>query len=153
MSDKSNEFDLSPSEQDEVSKAVQVSGMTQEQLAKRGLLKEARTALSLAKYQADLSEVDPEKLRDMTFRGVASTRIERVVTRIMDYNDTCGEQKDRYCITPTLVANLSGSNRNAVREYFNSHKFMIDDHNSKYSLTNADNRKGKGIDAKQVLGF
>lgn len=153
MSVESNEFDLSPSEQEEVSKAVERSGMSQEQLAKRGLLKEARTALSLAKYQDKLSEIDPEKLRKMTFRGVASARIENAVTKLMNYNDTRGEQKDRRCISETFIAKLSGSNRNAVRDYFDSHKLMIDDHNAKYSLTIADNRKGKGIDLKQILGL
>lgn len=150
---KKHSLDLAPSELDEVNKAVERSGMSLDQLTKRGLLKEARTALSLVKHQDKLSNVDPEKLKKMTFRGVASTRIEQIVTRIMDYNNTRGEQKDRYCISETLVAKLSGSNRNAVREYFDSHKLMIDDHNAKYSLTNADNRKGKGIDVKQVLSL
>ena len=150
---KKHSLELTLSEQDEVDKAVERSGMSLDQLTKRGLLKEARTALSLAKLQERLEDTDPAKLKTMTFRGVASTRIEQVIKKIMDYNDTRGEQKDRYCISETLVAKLSGSNRNAVREYFNSHKIMIDDHNAKYNLTNNDNRKGKGIDAKQVFSL
>lgn len=146
-------LDFSPSEQAEIDNAVINSGMDFKQLAKRGLLKEARTANSLSKHQQNLTDTDPDKLRKMTFKGVASARIDQVVHKIMDYNDSCSEQKDRQFISETLISKITGSNRQAVREYFESHKLMIEDHNNKYSLTVANNRKGKGFDIKKVLNL
>ena len=127
--------------------------MTLEQLTKRGLLKEARTAVSLAKHQAELSEVDPDDLKKMTFRGVAATRIEQVISKIMEWNNNHPEQKDRFYISETLIARLTGSNRGAIKDYFQTHDTLINDHNYKYSLSNDDNRKGKGVDVKQMLGL
>ena len=153
LQEKSNPYGLSNEELEVVNNAVIESGMTFEQLVKRGLLKEARTALSVAKRDIDLSETDPEKLKKMTFKGVASARIDHAVNKISDYNDRQGENKDRYFISASLIAKLTGSNRNAVKEFFNSYKLIIDAINDKYTLTNDDNRKGKGIDAKQLLGL
>ena len=126
--------------------------MTREELAKRGLLAEARKSNSLAKRQSELSEADPDELKKLTFKGVAFTRIEQVVKRIMSHNDAQGENKHRYCPTECLIATITGSNRGAIREYFDSHKTMIEDHNHKYGLSKEDNRKGKGIDVKQLFG-
>lgn len=151
--EQKSEFELNREESEEVCKAIKLSGMTYDQIAKRGLLAEARKAVSLAKRQDDLANTDPEELKKMTFKGVASTRIGQVVNRIMEYNDTQPEQKNRFCISESLVFKLTGSNRNAVKEYFRSYKLMIDDHNQKYGLTNENNRKGKGIDPKQLLGL
>lgn len=149
----SSDFNLSKEEEDLVNLAVNFSGMTRKQIAKRGFIAEAKTAISLAKRQADLAEANPEELKKMTFKGVAATRIEQIISRIMEHNDSQTEKQNKLCITESLVFKLTGSNRKALKDYFESHKLMIDDHNQKHSLTDADNRKGKGIDAKQMLNL
>lgn len=145
--------DLTSEQVDLLNNAVEVSGMSVKELAKRGLIAECKKAVTLSAKQASLADVDSEDLREMTFKGVAATRIEKAITRIREYNDNQPDNQTRYCISESLVASVTGSNRNAIKDYFKAHKDEIVSHNGKYGLTNESNRKGKGINVKEVLGF
>lgn len=147
-----NDLKLADDEQELLNKASEYSGMSRDEIIKRGAIAEAKKAVSLAKHQAELADLDPEELKKKTFKGVAAVRIEQIVTRIMEHNDNAPEKKDRFYISESLVFKLSGSNRKAIKEYFDSHHLMIDDHNHKYGLTIEDNRKGKGLDTASILG-
>lgn len=150
---KSETLDLTTEESQMIERAVELSGMSKKELNKRGLLSEAKTAITLAKRQADLHNTDPNELRKMTFSGVATARIQQAVTKVMDYNDSQTEKKNKFCITESLIHKLTGSNQKAVRDFFETYHTTIDDHNQKHSLTKVDNRKGKGIEFKEMLGF
>jgi hypothetical protein len=92
-----------------------------------------------------------------TYKGLAEARITKVVQLVIEHNDNQPEKKYKWCISPTLVAKLTGSNRQAINNFFTNHKVMIDDHNTKHSLRDLDNRKGIGgttIESlKQSLGL
>lgn len=147
------ELKLTDEENQLVEDAVNLSGMSRNEITKRGLIAEAKKAVSLAKRQSELSEAAPEDLKKMTFRGVAATRIEQIIIRIMEHNDSQPEKQNKFCITESLVFKLTGSNRKAITDYFDSHRILIEDHNQKHQLTNEDNRKGKGIDIKSMLNL
>ena len=150
---QTSDLNLTEDEQELINKAISYSGMTREEIAKRGFIAEAKKAVSLAKHQADLSELDPEELKKKTFLGVAAIRIQKTVEKIMQHNDNQPEKQNKFYISESLVFKLSGSNRKAIKDYFENYHIMINDHNQKHGLSNEDNRKGKGVDIKSILNI
>lgn len=63
-------------------------------------------------------------------------RIEQAVQAIMDFNNyTATELDQKWALTPTAVAQLSGGDRSQVERFFQSHHLAISDHNSKHQLS------------------
>lgn len=150
---KSSLPNLTEEEENIVKNAVNLTGMLKSELYKTGLIAESKRLVSQAELQDRLTNVEPEKLKAMTFKGVAALRIERFITKIMEHNDNQAVNKLRYFISENLVADVSGSNRKAIKEFFEAKKLWIDVHNSKYNLTKNNNSKGKGLSREQILGF
>ena len=115
-------FNLSETETQLVEDAVTTSRMSLRELTKRGLLKEARTALTIAGKLEKESNASFEKLggKQFNYKGVALKRVGLTVSRMMAYNDNYTEKKDKLFITETYVANVSGSNRTAIKQYFSN---------------------------------
>ena len=145
-------FNLSSEEKQEVEKAKTNSGSELEVIARDGLLQRSRYLNSIADKQAQLESMSDEEMQKATFKGAANFKIEQAVNTITDHNNSQSSKSDKVCITKGIVFKLTGSNRQTINKWFDQHQTMIDDHNQKHSLTNADNRKGKGFSFEQLLG-
>lgn len=144
-------YNLSGSEQKEVEDALVNSDSQIDDVARDGLLHRARYLNSIADKQAQLESMSEEELNNATFKGAANYRIEQAIATIMDHNNNQSEKSQKLCLTKGMVFKLTGSNRQTINKYFDSHEIMISDHNSKHGLTDKDNRKGKGFDVEALL--
>ena len=145
-------FNLSGSEQREVENALTNSDSQIDEVARDGLLQRSRYLNSIADKQAQLESMSDEEMKTATFKGAAQYRIEQAIETIMNHNNNQSEKSQKVCITRGIVFKLTGSNRQTINKYFDEHDVMISDHNQKHSLTDADNRKGKGFSFEQLLG-
>ena len=145
-------FNLSGSEQREVENALINSDSQLDEVARDGLLQRSRYLNSIADKQAQLESMTDEEMQKATFKGAANFKIEQAINTIIDHNNSQSEKSDKVCITKGIAFKLTGSNRQTINKWFAQHETMIDDHNQKHSLTDADNRKGKGFSFEQLLG-
>ncbi|MFM2315042.1 MAG: hypothetical protein RLZZ04_4318 [Cyanobacteriota bacterium] len=143
----------SVAEQKEINDAVKNSGLTIEAIAREGTLQRARYLNSIAESQAKLESMSTDDVKKATFKGVSRHRISQAVEKIREHNDQQTEKKNKVCITRGIVFKITGSNRSNINKFFDEYEVMIDDHNHKHELTDADNRKGKGFDLNQLLGI
>jgi phage antirepressor YoqD-like protein len=143
----------SVAEQQEINDAVANSGLTIEAIAREGTLQRARYLNSIAESQAKLESMSTDDVKKATFKGVSRHRISQAVEQIREHNDQQTEKKNKVCITRGIVFKITGSNRSNINKFFDEYEVMIDDHNHKHELTDADNRKGKGFDFNQLLGI
>jgi hypothetical protein len=145
-------FNLSGSEQREVENALTNSDSQLDEVARDGLLQRSRYLNSIADKQAELESMTDEEMKKATFKGAASFKIEQAVNTIISHNNNQPEKSDKICLTKGIIFKLTGSNRQTINKWFAQHQIMIDDHNQKHSLTDANNRKGKGFSFQQLLG-
>lgn len=145
-------FNLSGSEQREVENALTNSDSQLDVVARDGLLQRSRYLNSIADKQASLESMSDEEMKTATFKGAAQYRIEQAISTIMNHNNNQSEKSRKVCLTKGIVFKLTGSNRQTINKYFDEHQVMISDHNHKHSLTDADNRKGKGFSFEKLLG-
>lgn len=143
----------SVAEQQEINDAVANSGLTIKAIAREGTLQRARYLNSIAASQAKLESMSTDDIKKATFKGVSRHRISEAVEKIREHNDQQTEKKNKVCITRGIVFKITGSNRSNINKFFDEYEVMIDDHNHKHELTDADNRKGKGFDLNQLLGI
>ena len=141
------------SEQQEIERAISNSGLSIEAITKEGTLQRARYLNSIAESQAKLDSMSESELKELTFKGVSRHRIAQAVETIKEHNDKQTEKKNKICLTRGIVFKITGSNRANINKFFAEYEVMISDHNHKHELTDADNRKGKGFDFKQLLGI
>ena len=144
--------EYSESEKQEIDQAIKNSKLPFENIVKEGTLQRARYLNSIAENQAQLESMTDDELKEATFKGVSKHRISQAIETIMQHNDKQGEKKHKVCLTRGIVFKLTGSNRQNINKFFDNYNIMIDDHNQKHGLTDADNRKGKGFDFKKLLG-
>ncbi|HEY9772121.1 MAG TPA: hypothetical protein V6C71_27055 [Coleofasciculaceae cyanobacterium] len=145
-------FNLSESEQREVENALVNSDSQLNEVAKDGLLQRSRYLNSIAEKQAQLESMSDEEMQKATFKGAANFKIEQAINNIIEHNNSQSEKSRKVCITKGIIFKLTGSNRQTINKYFDDHEVMIADHNLKHSLTDSDNRKGKGFDWDKLLG-
>lgn len=145
-------FKLSDSEKVEVENALTNSDSQLDEVAKDGLLQRSRYLNSIADKQAQLESMSDEEMQKATFKGAANFRIEQMISTIIHHNNNQSEKSRKVCLTKGIIFKLTGSNRQTINKYFDEHEVMIDDHNHKHSLTDADNRKGKGFSFLELLG-
>ena len=145
-------FNLSGEQQLEVENALTNSDSQLDEVARDGLLQRSRYLNSIANRQAELESMSEAQQKNATFKGAANYRIEQAIETIMNHNNNQSEKSLKVCLTKGIVFKLTGSNRQTINKYFDEHHTMIDDHNQKHSLTDADNRKGKGFSYEQLLG-
>ena len=146
-------FNLSGSEQQEVENALTNSDSQLDEVARDGLLQRSRYLNSIAEKQDRFELMDEEEIKTATFKGAANYRIEQAIKAIMDHNNNQSEKSQKVCLTKGMIFKLTGSNRQTINKYFDEHEVMISDHNITHSLTDADNRKGKGFSFEQLLGI
>lgn len=146
-------FNLSGSEQREVENALINSDSQLDEVARDGLLQRSRYLNSIADRQAQLESMSDEEMQKATFKGAANYRIEQAIEMVMNHNNNESEKSRKVCLTKGIIFKLTGSNRQTINKWFDQYSIMIDDHNQKHSLTDADNRKGKGFSFEQLLGI
>ena len=145
-------FNLSGSEQQEVENALINSDSQIDEVARDGILQRSRYLNSIADKQAQLESMSDEEMQRATFKGAANYRIEQAIETIINHNNNQSQKSQKVCLTKGIIFKLTGSNRQTINKYFDEHEVMISDHNHKHSLTDADNRKGKGFSFEQLLG-
>ena len=145
-------FNLSGEQQLEVENALTNSDSQLDEVARDGLLQRSRYLNSIASKQAQLESMTNEEMAKATFKGAANFKIEQAIETIINHNNNQSEKSQKVCITKGMVFKLTGSNRQTINKWFDQHSTMISDHNQKHSLTDTDNRKGKGFSFEQLLG-
>ena len=146
-------FNLSGSEQQEVENALTNSDSQLDVVARDGLLQRSRYLNSVADKQSQFESMSEDEMKNATFKGAANYRIEQAVKTIMEHNQNQSEKQRKVCLTKGIIFKLTGSNRQTINKYFDEHSEMIGTHNRNNSLTDADNRKGKGFSFEQLLGI
>ena len=141
---------LTPSEILEVQNAESVSLQSLQAIAKDGLLQKARY-INSTMGKKDYNSMTDEELKNSTSKGSAFQRISNMVEQVKQHNDNQPDNLDRFFLSPSLIFKLTNSNFKIINSYFETYRNMIDDANSKYHLTDKDNRKGKGYDFRSVL--
>lgn len=143
---------LSAREIREVKNAEKVSLQSLQTIAKDGLLQKSRYINSTV-GKKDYDSMTDDELKISTSKGSANARISNMIEKIKQYNDLQGDNSTRFFLSPSLIFKLTNSNFKIINNYFETYRNMIDDINSKYQLSDRDNRKGKGFDFKKVLGI
>lgn len=145
-------FNLSGSEQLEVENALVNSDSQLDEVARDGILQRSRYLNSVADKQGQFESMSDKELANATYKGAANYRIQQAIETIMNHNNDQSQKSRKVCLTKGMIFKLTGSNRQTINKYFDEHEVMISDHNHKHSLTDADNRKGKGFSFEQLLG-
>jgi hypothetical protein len=83
-----------------------------------------------------------------THPGRAEELTKRAIRAIKYFNTNIAtEESDRWCITQSAIASLTGSRASAIGKILEQYKTEKDDHNQTYGLDNYSNRKpGKKIE-------
>ena len=74
-------------------------------------------------------------------RNSADAKIARAVNALMIHNDRCSSNNQRWAVTESAIAHLTGCNRPAVKRYFHSHREAIERHNRRYQFSSRHNAK------------
>jgi hypothetical protein len=133
--------------------ALSQSGMALPDFIRQAIKVYAKTiAGKNQKREEDLSTVTTDKLlSDPTYSthpGRAEELTKRAIKVIKYYNANIATEKaDRWCITQSAIASLTGSRASAIGKALEQYKIEIDDHNRTYELDGYSNRKpGKKIE-------
>lgn len=143
---------LNGSEILEVQNAENLSLQSLQEIAKDGVLQKSRYINSCL-GKKDYDSMSDDQLRNSTSKGSANARISNMIEKIKQYNDNQPDNSTRFFLSPSLIFKLTNSNFKIVNSFFETYRNMINDINSKYELSDKDNRKGKGYDFKKVLGI
>ncbi|NER96898.1 MAG: hypothetical protein F6J86_24120 [Symploca sp. SIO1B1] len=132
--------------------ALKHSGMPLDEFIKQAISVYAKTITGKArKHSEDLSNVPTTELLSdaqwTTHPLRASELTKRAIRAIKFYNaNRVGENKDRWCITQSAIASLTGSRQSTIKKILERYLDEIESHNIKYGLNGYSNRKqGKDI--------
>lgn len=151
-----NQLELDSETEGMVKQAIEQSGISLAEFIQKACQVYAKTVTGKArKFEEDLATVPTEKLLNdvaySTHPGRPDELTKRAIRAIEIYNDEVAtENKYRWCITQTIITELTGSRAESVKRIMNSLKQRIDDHNAKYELNPYSNRK-RGIELKDEV--
>ncbi|MBW4449174.1 MAG: telomere resolvase [Spirirestis rafaelensis WJT71-NPBG6] len=92
--------------------------------------------------EKDWEAIPSEDLKGKHTPGSAEEKIRRTVKAIMDHNNyKAPSNNERWFLGVRSIQDLSGCNYAPIKKYVDDHKTMINDHNSKFSLSNQHNKK------------
>jgi hypothetical protein len=141
------EFQLDSESKSLVQEALTLSGMTLGDFTRQALRVYAKTITGKTRKQSeDLTTVPSDKLlNDPTYSthpGRAEELTKRAIKAIKYFNTHVAvENADRWCITQSAIASLTGSRPSTVGKVLEQFKDDIESHNQSYSLDNYSNRK------------
>lgn len=127
--------------------ALEQSGMDLGQFIKQAVRVYARTITGKTKKRSeDLANVPTDKLlNDPSFNthpGRAEELTKRAIQAIKYYNaNVATENADRWCITQSAIAKLTGSKPATIGKILEQYKDEIETHNQTYKLNDYSNRK------------
>jgi hypothetical protein len=142
-----DQFQLDSESQQLVQEAISLSGMTLADFTRQALRVYAKTITGKTRKQSeDLATVPTDKLlNDPTYSthpGRAEELTKRAIKAIKYYNaNVATENADRWCITQSAIASLTGSRPSTVGKVLEQFKDDIESHNQSYGLDNYSNRK------------
>ena len=142
-----DEFQLDAESQSLVQDALLLSGMTLADFTRQALRVYAKTITGKTRKQSeDLATIPTDKLlNDSTYSthpGRAEELTLRAIKAIKYYNANIATSKaDRWCITQSAIASLTGSRASTVGKVLEQFKDDIESHNQTYELDNYSNRK------------
>jgi hypothetical protein len=142
-----DQFHLDAESQSLVQEAIALSGMTLEEFTCQALRVYAKTITGKTRKQSeDLATVPTDKLRNdptySTHPGRAEELTKRAIKAIKYYNaNVATENADRWCITQSAIASLTGSRPSTVGKALEQFKDEIETHNQTYGLNDYSNRK------------
>jgi hypothetical protein len=142
-----DQFQLDSESQQLVQEALTLSGMTLASFTRQALRVYAKTITGKTRKQSeDLATVPTDKLRNdptySTHPGRAEELTKRAIKAIKYYNANIATEKaDRWCITQSAIASLTGSRPSTVGKALEQFKDEIETHNQTYGLNDYSNRK------------
>jgi len=147
-----NQLNLDSETLQTLEQALEHSGMPLDEFIKQAISVYAKTITGKArKHSEDLSNVPTAELLDdaqwTTHPGRAEELTKRAIRAIKFYNaNKVGENADRWCITQSAIASLTGSRQSTIKKILERYKDDIESHNQTYGLNGYSNRKpGKDI--------
>ncbi|NEP59121.1 MAG: hypothetical protein F6K31_19200 [Symploca sp. SIO2G7] len=147
-----NQLNLEEETQQTLERALEHSRMPLDEFIKQAISVYAKTITGKArKHSEDLSNVPTAELLSdaqwTTHPLRASELTKRAIRAIKFYNaNKVKENKDRWCITQSAIASLTGSRQSTIKKILERYKNDISSHNQTYGLNGYSNRKpGKDI--------
>ncbi|NEP14428.1 MAG: hypothetical protein F6K21_04640 [Symploca sp. SIO2D2] len=147
-----NQLNLEEETQQTLEQALEHSGMPLDEFIKQAIAVYAKTITGKArKHSEDLSNVPTAELLSdaqwTTHPLRASELTNRAIRAIKFYNaNRVVLNKDRWCITQSAIASLTGSRQSTIKKILERYKNDISSHNQTYGLNGYSNRKpGKDI--------
>jgi hypothetical protein len=141
------QLELDADTQQTLENALNQSGMALPNFIRQAIKVYAKTITGKTRKQSeDLTTVSTDKLlNDPTYSthpGRAEELTKRAIKAIKYYNANIATEKaDRWCITQSAIASLTGSRATTVGKILEQFKDDIDSHNQTYDLDNYSNRK------------
>jgi hypothetical protein len=141
------QLELDADTQQTLENALLQSGMALPDFIRQAIKVYAKTVTGKTRKQSeDLATVPTDKLlNDPTYSthpGRAEELTKRAIKAIKYYNaNIATEQADRWCITQSAIASLTGSRASTVGKVLEQFKDDIESHNQSYGLDNYSNRK------------
>lgn len=151
------QLDLDTETKQNAQNAMEQLNIPLAELLKRSITFYSRTVVGKAKkYEKDLSHISTEKLLEdkeySTYPSRADELTKRAIVAIKKNNSEIATEKDnRWCITQSAIATLTGSKAATIGKTLKQFKVLIDDHNEYYELDGYSNRKGKDRDILQEI--
>ena len=147
-----NQLNLDSETQQTLEQALEHSEMPLDEFIKQAISVYAKTITGKArKHSEDLSNVPTAELLSdaqwTTHPGRAEELTKRAIRAIKFYNaNKVGENADRWCITQSAIASLTGSRQSTIKKILERYLDDIESHNQTYGLNGYSNRKpGKEI--------
>jgi hypothetical protein len=141
------QLNLDTETQQTLEAALTQSGIPLDEFIKQAIKIYAKTITGKTrKHSEDLTTVPTDKLlNDPTYSthpGRAEELTKRAIKAIKYYNaNVATENADRWCITQSAIASLTGSRPSTVGKVLEQFKDDIESHNQTYNLDNYSNRK------------
>jgi hypothetical protein len=153
------QLELDADTQQILKNALEQSGMPLPDFIRQAIKVYAKTITGKSKKQSeDLSTVPTDKLlADSTYSthpGRAEELTKRAIKAIKYYNaNIATEQADRWCITQSAIASLTGSRASTIGKVLEQFKDDIESHNQSYELDNYSNRKRGKPSIEQTINL
>lgn len=151
------QLELDSQTQEIVEQAIEQTGMSLAEFIQKACRVYAKTVTGKTRKQGgDLSAVSTEELLKnltyATYPGRVDELTRRAIQAIKIYNsEIAPERKDRWCITQSIIAELTGSRPAAVKESLEKYREDIYDHHAKYELLDANGEPDKYINRKKGI--
>lgn len=155
-----DQLNLDSETKQKVEAALNHSGMSLAEFTRRAMQVYANTLMGKLERQQeeDISTIPTDKLLNdpaySTYPGKGEELTRRAIRAMKTHNDEIATESDqRWCITQSAIASLTGSKPATIGKAMKPFKQMIDEHNAKYELNGYSNRKGGDRDISKEINL